>query len=267
MTGEMGTMADNQPKYAIVYDKLRKRLSEGRFPVGSRLPTEEQLAGQFSVSRITVRRALEQLVFEGYVNRRQGSGYSIVSLSPPQQNAITYRSSFTDTVLQRGATPTGQLLSLDEIPPDDPQAAHLPEVARAEGPLLLIRRLRCIDGAPAMIVSTWLPRSAVGKVQPEDFPESGMQQSILRILQDKFNLTWDTASEELVPMIADKQAAQLLDVEQGTPILRQICTAFDKRGRIAFYEDVLRTGSLSFESYSVRHDTPTPGDPKEKPDG
>ena len=132
---------------------------------------------------------------------------------------------------------------------------------------MLIQRLRCIDGVPAMLVSTWLRRAAVGKVSPEDFPEKGMRQSILRILQEKFNLTWDTCSEELTPIIADSEVAQALDVAEGAPILHQVCSAYDKRGRIAFYEDVLRTGTVTFESYALRHDIPAPEERKAESDG
>ncbi|HEY8595758.1 MAG TPA: GntR family transcriptional regulator [Devosiaceae bacterium] len=253
MASESRSTPENLPKYAVVYSRLRERLQQGRFPVGSRLPTEEQLSSEFEVSRITIRRALEQLVSEGYVNRRQGSGYSIVALSPPQQNCIT---SFTDMVYRKGATPTSRLLAISEVSPQDSRAGHLPEELRAQGTLLLIQRLRCIDGVPAMLVSTWLPRAVVGPVRPEDFPENGVQQSILRILQDKFSLSWDAACEEISPIVADRQAAQLLEVAEGAPILRQACSAFGKQGRIVFYEDLLRAGSITFESYALRHENP-----------
>lgn len=249
MSADSKPHSDLQPKYALVYQRLRDKLGEGRFPVGSRLPTEEQMSHEFEVSRITVRRALEQLVSEGYVNRRQGSGYSVVALSPPQQNCL---SSFTDAVYRSGATPTSRLLSLREVPPDDSAAAHLPGEMREQGDLLQIRRLRCIDDRPAMLVSTWLAKNAVGPVTADDFPERGFEQSILRILQDKFQLSWDTACEEISPIVADADAAGLLGIAAGVPILRQACSAFASNGRIVFYEDLLRAGSITFESYALR---------------
>ena len=249
-------MQDTQPKYALVYQKLRDKLSEGRFPVGSRLPTEEQMSSEFDVSRITIRRALEQLVTEGYVNRRQGSGYSVIALSPPQQNCL---SSFTDMVFRSGSRPTSRLLSLSEVQPGDPRAAGLPRDLVGLGPLLQVRRLRCVDDRPAMLVSTWLTQSAIGAVKPEDFPETGTGQSILRILQEKFHLTWDAACEEISPITADAEAAGLLSIAQGTPILRQACIAFGKNGRTVFYEDLLRAGTIVFESYALRRQAPDRG--------
>lgn len=246
-------MRDTQPKYALVYQKLRDKLSEGRFPVGSRLPTEEQMSNEFDVSRITIRRALEQLVTEGYVNRRQGSGYSVIALSPPQQNCL---SSFTDMVFRSGSTPTSRLLSLGEVQPGNPLPPGLPSDLVEQGALLQVRRLRCIDDKPAMLVSTWLAKSAVGPVKPEDFPETGTGQSILRILQEKFHLTWDAACEEISPILADAEVARRLSIAEGSPILRQACIAFDKHGRTVFYEDLLRAGSVVFESYALRHQAP-----------
>ncbi|MDP1731089.1 MAG: GntR family transcriptional regulator [Devosia sp.] len=246
-------MQETQPKYALVYQRLRDKLTEGRFPVGSRLPTEEQMSSEFEVSRITIRRALEQLVSEGYVNRRQGSGYSVIALSPPQQNCL---SSFTDMVFRSGATPTSRLLSIREIVPANPLTFPLPRDLVDHGPLLQIRRLRCIDDKPAMLVSTWLAKSEIGDVRPEDFPETGTGQSILRILQEKFSLTWDAACEEISPIAADSEAAQLLAIDVGMPILKQACIAFGKNGKTVFYEDLLRAGTIVFESFALRRQAP-----------
>lgn len=259
MQVESGGSSDGQPKYALVYQRLRDKLGSGRFPVGSRLPTEKQMSYEFEVSRITVRRALEQLIVEGYLSRRQGSGYSVVALSPQQQNCL---SSFTDAVYRSGATPTSRLLSLRELDPKDEAAKHLPHEMHEQGVLLQIRRLRCIDEKPAMLVSTWLAKSAVGPIGTHDFPERGFEQSILRILQDKFRLSWETACEEISPVVADTDAAELLGIARGVPILRQACSAFATNGSMVFYEDLLRAGSITFESYALRrqiNDVPSHG--------
>jgi DNA-binding FadR family transcriptional regulator len=70
------------PVFAKVASELIGAIADGRFPVGSRLPTEQQLAAQFGVSRPSVREALSCLQFEGYVEPRQGSGTVVTSQIP-----------------------------------------------------------------------------------------------------------------------------------------------------------------------------------------
>jgi GntR family transcriptional regulator, transcriptional repressor for pyruvate dehydrogenase complex len=70
------------PVFVQVAGHLIKAIEDGRFPVGSRLPTEQQLAEQFDVSRASVREALSCLQFEGYVTPRQGSRTLVTSLVP-----------------------------------------------------------------------------------------------------------------------------------------------------------------------------------------
>lgn len=70
------------PVFVQVAGHLIRAIEDGRFPVGSRLPTEQQLAEQFGVSRASVREALSCLQFEGYVTPRQGSRTVVTSVVP-----------------------------------------------------------------------------------------------------------------------------------------------------------------------------------------
>lgn len=70
--------------YAQIYDTLRARIVEGEWEVGDRLPSQEELTGEFSVSAITVKRALDMLRDEGYVTRRPRIGTVVVSRDPKQ---------------------------------------------------------------------------------------------------------------------------------------------------------------------------------------
>lgn len=72
----------DQPRYRQIYAQLRRRIVEGRYPIGSNLPTEVELCAEFGVSRYTVREALRRLVEHGMVARRQGSGSEVVSAEP-----------------------------------------------------------------------------------------------------------------------------------------------------------------------------------------
>ena len=71
-----------KPRYQQIYAHLRERIRKGEFPVGSNLPTEVELCGEFGVSRYTVREALRQLVGQGIIARRQGSGSEILATEP-----------------------------------------------------------------------------------------------------------------------------------------------------------------------------------------
>lgn len=79
---QFGAVARSLPVFAQVATELISAIQDGRFPVGARLPSEQQLAAQFAVSRPSIREALSCLQFEGYVAPRQGSRTVVVSAVP-----------------------------------------------------------------------------------------------------------------------------------------------------------------------------------------
>jgi DNA-binding GntR family transcriptional regulator len=236
------TTTSDAPKYEVAYRTILDRLKSGRYPVGARMPTEGELSAQFGVSRVTIRRALDMLVQDGYVESRQGSGYRVLTLSPASDTCLT---SFTDQMLRAGREPTTALLSIDTFHPDAPELDHLPP-AMLGGPITRVRRLRKVDGEPRMLVMTYAPAGLLTDARPEDFPESGPGQSILRILADRFRLEWSAACEDISPVLADGSMAATFGIPEGSPLLRQACSAFGEDGSTVFHEDVYRTGAVSF---------------------
>jgi DNA-binding GntR family transcriptional regulator len=238
-----GNSASTSPKYQATYEALRARLDAGRYPVGGRLPAEEELARAFDVSRVTIRRSLDMLVSEGYLQRRQGSGYTVITLSPPSSTCLN---SFTDAMLRAGREPTSRMISIRECPPGAAETAHLsPELSGRA--LTRLERLRLVDNVPQMFVRTFAPSSLIPGVTAADFPEHGPGQSILRILAGRFGLKWSAACEDISPRAAEGDIAEHLNVAHGTPILLQACTAFDDLDRIVFFEEVFRLGTVSFD--------------------
>lgn len=230
-------------KYQSVYANLRRRIEDGNYPVGGRLPTEDELTVIYGVSRVTMRRSLDILVSEGYLLRRQGSGYSVLTLSPASANCM---SSFTDAMLRAGRMPSSQLISLAERTLEPEAMQRLPRRFTNSDPIC-IERLRLVDSTPEMLVRTWVPRHLVGKTSPSDFPETGSGQSILRILKGRFGVDWGAACEDISAFAATPEIAGHLRIPAGTPILQQVCTAFSEHGNLVFYEQLFRGGVVSFE--------------------
>ena len=125
--------AEGTPKYERAYREILDRLKAGRYPVGGRIPTESELASHFDISRVTIRRALDMLVQDGYIERKQGSGYRVLTLSPASDTCLT---SFTDAMLRQGLDPTSRFLSLHNYKANVEQTSHLPVNLRNQACLL-----------------------------------------------------------------------------------------------------------------------------------
>jgi len=229
-------------KYKHASGVLLERLKDGRYPVGGRMPTEEELAQQFEVSRVTIRRALDILVQDGFLERKQGSGYKVLTLSPASDTCLT---SFTDATLRAGLEPASQFLSLEVFNPGSAITAELPKGFQTI-PVTRVTRLRTVNKIPQMLVHTYAPGSLLHDACAADFPETGPDQSILRILSARFKLEWSAACEEISPVAANEKTADLLQVKTNHPLLLQACSAFDDQGNVVFHENVFRTGSVSF---------------------
>ena len=95
------------PLYQQLQSALRDAIQEGALKVNDRLPAERELAAQFSISRVTIRKALEGLINEGVLLRRQGSGTFVNSRV---EKSFSKLSSFTEDMIARGRSPDSQWL-------------------------------------------------------------------------------------------------------------------------------------------------------------
>ncbi len=124
------------PLYVQIADSLRARV--GELDSGSRIPSEPELAKDWGVSRFTVAKAVEQLVDEGLIVRKQGSGTFVAEA--PLRRAPGYLLSFTEAVEAAGHKSSHRLLSFE--PAKWRPGLPYPEASR----LILVDRLRFVDG-------------------------------------------------------------------------------------------------------------------------
>ncbi len=203
------------PLYYQLELLLREQIESGRLHPGDPLPGEFLLADQFSVSRVTVRRALNRLEEDGLIVRRRGARTLISPNLAPQQrrqrDSSTFRG-FEDELRRVGLHVDARILeSADGAAP--PRIAALLEIPAGEE-VLRIRRLGSSHDMPLWLELRYFPL-AIGRRLLDFDPAS---DSILVLLQRKLGLQIEQVQAQLQAVVASQRQAQLLSVEPGAPL-------------------------------------------------
>src|SRR5258706_6067130 len=111
----MSLPADPTPLYAALESQIAAGISGGEFPVGSQLPTEEQLIQRFSVSRTTVRKAIQNLSDRGLIEIRRGTGTFVAQ--PKITQDLTELTGFVEDMEALGHTASARLIDRRVIRP------------------------------------------------------------------------------------------------------------------------------------------------------
>jgi GntR family transcriptional regulator len=218
------TLGSNQPPAGEPkYYTVKRHLLEfiGALEPGSAVPTERELATELATSRTTVRQALGELVVEGRLVRRQGSGTYVAE---PKITWPLYLASFTEQVQASGFKPSARVLGTQRIVAGGELARQLAIEPRA--PVYKIERLRLADDFPIAVETSWLPA--------ERFPGLTRQirahGSLHAILADLHGVTLRTGEEWIETAPATPREAGPLRVDVGTPMLIVSRQNFDADG-------------------------------------
>lgn len=208
-----------EPKYYAVKRHLLDFI--GELEPGSVVPTERELAAELGTSRTTVRQALGELVVEGRLERRQGSGTYVAE---PKITWHLYLASFTEQVEASGFTPSAQVLATQRIAASNDLSEKLELPVRA--PVYRVERLRLADNWPIAVETSWLPA--------EHFP--GLTRMIRSysslhvLLGERYDTYPRTGEESIETAPATPHEAGPLLVDVGTPMLVVSRTNFDPGG-------------------------------------
>ena len=212
----VGPPDTSEPKYYAVKRHLLEFI--GSLEPGSAVPTERELATDMLTSRTTVRQALSELVVEGRLVRRQGSGTYVAE---PKITWPLYLGSFTEQVEASGFKPSAEVLATSRVGAGAELATQLGLPVRA--PVYKIERLRLADAWPIAVETSWLPAERFAGLS------RGIRQqgSLYALLAERYDTTLHTAEETIETAPATPREAGPLKVDVGTPMLVVSRTNFD----------------------------------------
>jgi GntR family transcriptional regulator len=208
-----------EPKYYAVKRHLLDLI--GSLSPGSLVPTERVLTVELHTSRTTVRRALSELVGEGRLVRRQGSGTYVAE---PKISWPLRMTSFTEQASSSGYSTSTRLLEATRARAEDDIADKLG--LRAGAPYYYIERLRLVDGKPMAVETSHLS----AKRFPGLIGELRRKSSLYRVLSDSYGVRPVEAEETIETASASPREAGLLEVDTGAPILVLARHSFDAAG-------------------------------------
>jgi GntR family transcriptional regulator len=204
--------AGGMPLHRQLFLVLKDQISRGALVPGQALPAEQALGEQFGVSRITVRRALQDLSGQGYVVRRRGRGTFVRERppAPPPPPARTFQDSLRKAQLET-------TVEVIEVAPRTPPPAIAAELALRGGDALYVLRLRRdkTTGEPLILTESWLPPRYADVVTRQTLTA----RALFQILADAGAATGRVV-QELTAEIAGPRTARLLDVSIGAPVIR-----------------------------------------------
>lgn len=209
---------DRQPKYLRIHDSLRDRISDGQWPQGSPLPSQHELAGQFGVSIMTLRQALQLLTDEGLIEVRHGSGTYV---SAAYAYDLGHLSSFASDLGAQGAEITTKVLAAHTVRPPAEVGARL----GTQGEVLRLRRLRLLTGRPLIVQTSYLPAELAAVLNPRSLNQRGLYA----ILADR-GLAVTRANETISPATLGQHDARDLARPQASAALLSHRVSFTKAG-------------------------------------
>ena len=229
-----------KPKHAQLREILEEICTTDLEP-GDMLPGERVLEETFGVSRITVRRAIGDLVASGRLKRARGKGTFV---APAPLISRLHLASFSSEMSSQGLRATSDIL-LSEV---DTAPAEVEAFFRAgEQPHPHLRRLRLGDGRPYAIDDSWY-----NSVHVADLLERDVHTSVYGILDKEYGLPVTEAEQIATAVNADEATAGTLDVEPGTALLKIVRMSLSGEHPVEWCSSLYRTDRYTLKTHVER---------------
>ena len=217
------------PLYQQLADEIRQQISEEQLKPGDKMMSEAEFSQKYSVSRITVRKAIDQLVDEECVVRRQGLGTFVAEkkLHRIMKNQVL---SFTEMSELSGCVPSSELVSVSWVKADAALCRRLNTPAQSR--TLKVVRVRKNDGMPVMLEESYYP-DRLGFLAEEN-----LTGSIYQILRDH-GLEPSHGTKTFTICQATAEEAALLDIPKNQALILQKDTVTDQNGEVLHYTKML----------------------------
>jgi len=226
---------------------LRKKIMAREYVPGQLLPSERDLMQTYSVSRLTVREAINRLVAQGMVKKKQGKG-TFVS-EPTADHMVGSLNSSSEAFLLKNYVVRTRVIESKVTVPTEKICNKLQIEDCENEKIFYLERVRYANHKPVAHIKCYLPYGPIENIETIDFSVA----ALYRTLEDYYRLELYEAYEVIEAARVDEVSAELLELETGAPVLLNERTAYLKDGSIIEYEKVLyRSDIFKYQNKLIR---------------
>lgn len=215
------------PLYHQIYLVLRDKIMDGVFAANDMVPGEQEVVRQFGVSRITAKRALDELAADGLVVRERGRGTRVAG-RPHVEPVRAGVEGLLENLIEMGLKTAVSLLAFEYVPAslDVARALQLSPGAVVQHAI----RSRSIEGKPFSYLNTYVPEK-IGRT----YSRKDLAHRPLLTLLERSGVRISSAEQVISATLADPQMAAALQVEVASPLLRITRVVLDQNSRPVEY--------------------------------
>lgn len=229
--------ASRTPLYLQLIDKLINKI-ENYMEEDDRLPSEREICEIYSLSRPTVRQALDALERDGYIYKVHGKG-TFVAPKKFNQDLVEFYS-FTEEMKKIGKIPKSEVVGFEMIAAN----SIISEKLRiTEGDLVYkLTRIRKADNVPMLFEVSYLPYNRFKNLTKKVLEERAMYE----IFKEDFNVVMTSAEEYFKPVLTNKLESHYLNIVEGSPSLKIERFTFERNSIIEYTVSIARGDKFTY---------------------
>lgn len=234
-------------KYLKIRNDVRNDIISGKYKPGELLPNENDFSAIYNTSKMTVKHAMDELVREGLIIKRRGSGTFVKELNQQELESLKVASQFQGTTaLYPNKKIKSDVLVFELVPPSRKLMDDLHVNALEK--LYHVKRVRTIDNVPFVIEDIYMPADII-----KDLTLSICESSIYEYIEDQLKLSLGSAHRKIEARKVTEEERPYLELEAGEPVVVSSQVAFLSDGR-AFEssQSIHRADHFAFETVIIR---------------
>jgi len=228
-----------KPIFEKIAEDIRKKVNEGYYVTAQKLPSEYDLADEYDISRLTVRKAINLLINQNVLIKLSGKGTYVIK-PHEQKKGSSELIGFSEAARFYGDSPSTKVISVEQITTVPEKIAEVLETTEMEE-IIHVVRLRSLNEKPMTIENLYIYRRYLNDISKE-----ALEESIFDQIEKNIEIAY--SHQEVEAVLATEETSELLEIKKNAPLLKSVALTYSPTAKPILFDETLYRG----DEYSIK---------------
>ena len=228
-----------KPIYEKIAEDIKKKINEGYYVTAQKLPSEYDLADEYDISRLTVRKAINLLIDQNVLIKLSGKGTYVIK-PHKQKKGSSELIGFSEAARVYGDNPSTKVISVEQLLEVPAKIAEALETNGTEE-IMYVVRLRSLNEKPMTIENLYIYKKYL-----KDISKEALEESIFDQIEKNIEIAY--SHQEVEAVLAAEETSELLEIAKNAPLLKSVAVTYSPTAKPILFDETLYRG----DEYSIK---------------